>query len=253
MTGCLLPATDAFVGGSGTSDASTTDAGATDGTAFDAPADAPPDARPGFFDDFARADGPTLGNGWIAKKPDVFLLAKGTAFWTGTNATVYRDHVVTRPASEDRADVAVSVIVHLGIGFTHPGYPQIWARLQQSTLAKPDTLDGYVLYVFDKDDTAKFGRQSGTAFVSDFVPDLTIVPPLSAGSTCRLGLEVSGTDPVTITATVEELVGQSFVVRAKATVKDADPARITGAGTVGFGGAEDATGAYTYDDFSRIP
>ncbi len=249
--GCLLPATEDFVGGTPTSDAGPSDAKAD--APSEAAADAGPDARIGFFDDFARADGPAIGNGWIAKKPSVFQLSKETAFWTGTNATVYRDNVVTRPPSEDLADVTVSAVVHLGVGFTTPGYPQIWARLQQATLAKADTLDGYVLYVFNAFDTAKFGRQNGSAFVTDFFPDLTISPPLSAGSTCRLTLEVSGTDPVNVTATVEELVNGKFVVRAKATVKDADPARITSAGTVGFGGAEDPTGSYAYDDFSRVP
>lgn len=249
-TACLLPDLGAFGDarvGDGGLEAAPTDAAAESGPDADAG-----DAGPSFlfFDDFNRADGPSIGNGWIAKRPATFELKGGMVRWLGNDPDSYRDHAVWRPAQEDILDVKAQMTVVWGVGFPTPAYPQIYVRIQGNTASLTDTLDGYLLYVDDDPKTAHVARQRGTVFV-EFLATMTIAPALEPGKPYRFSLSAVGTNPVMLTAAIEgkDSNGQ-WSALFKQTVPDADAKRIQTAGAVGFSAGDGNAGVHLYDDFS---
>lgn len=247
---CLFPSLGPLADGTGP------DAG-VDAAAVDAAVDAqagdalrPDSGSTDFFDDFNRADGPSIGNAWITKKPSSYELSGGAVRWLGGDALSYRDHVVYRPPAEDRRDVKVQMNVFFDASDPSPAYPQIHLRIQGATAAVPDTLDSYLLFVNDDPAVAILARQRGTAYVTALAT-LTISPQLDAGKSYRLSLSAFGANPVNLTASIEarDTNNQWMVVVTKS-VSDADPQRIDTAGAVGFSGGDGAAGVHVYDDFS---
>jgi len=218
----------------------------------DAPSDAPRDASgdaPGgdFVDLFSRADGPSIGNGWIEKNAPTYSLAGGEVVRIET-AESYRDNMVYRPASEDVRDVEIS----LRVRFTAipPGYAQIFVRGAAATIAATDAYDGYLLYVVgSRADQAVLGRQRGSVFVAT-LSSFPLSPPLDASSTYRMTLRASGAQPVALQAKIERRENGAWATIGETAVEDGDATRLEAAGTVGFAGNEAAT--YVYDEFRRV-
>ena len=201
-------------------------------------------AHANITDNFQRANGAALGNGWIEKTPSAFSISNNAV--SKAAGSGYRDNIAYRPAAEDVADVEASVELRLTTG--GPGYPQIHTRVQSGTAAFDDWLDSYVLYVGDSTTSAVLGRQNGNSFVTSLAT-ITISPALNTTDTFRLRLRSTGSSPVTLNAYVERLSGASWTIIGQASVDDSSAQRITGAGSVGFSGYIET--AYAYDNFVR--
>ncbi|MCX8116118.1 MAG: IPT/TIG domain-containing protein, partial [Burkholderiaceae bacterium] len=202
-------------------------------------------AHANLSDDFQRADGAALGNGWIEKTPAAFSIQSGAVAKVAAG-NGYLDNLVYRPAVEDVRDVEASV--ELRLLAASPGYPQIHVRIQSAGAALAGWLDSYILYVDGDNTRAVLGRQRGSAFVAPLAT-ITIAPALNTADTFRLRLRAVGTSPVQLAAFVERLAGGSWQVIGQAAVNDLAPDRITAAGAVGFSGYIET--AYRYDNFVR--
>lgn len=251
----LAVTTNGLSGGQGSDGGSLAEAG---DRAITAPSDADADAAavadasdagtesgaPTFLDSFTRDDGP-IRNGWIEKGAGTFAIVGQRA--SVRSAAGYRDAVVYRPASEDLADVEVSVVVD---ATTFSGtYAQLHARVQRATVEQAGILDSYVLFVSAAPDEVILARTRGTTGPTTFA-DLALSAPLVAGERFRLRLRVTGASPVKVEGFVERvLAGGGGVVLGQATFLDADPMRLDAPGSVGFS-ADTGTG-YFYDDFTR--
>jgi len=198
-----------------------------------------------FLDDFSRSDGEDLGNGWIKKNPEAFVLSGQAAIKQATGAG-YRDNFCYRPASEDVLDVEASVEFRL---FNlPPGYPQLYVRLQSDTAQQANVLDGYVLYIYDSAGIAGLGRQRGSEFVTA-LSEINLYPALNTTDTFRLRLRSVGENPVELAAYVERFDGSGWQIIGQANYLDDSPDRIATGGSVGFGGYVEAN--YVYDNFRR--
>ena len=214
-----------------------------------APADAPGDAPPPvvFEDSFSRAEGPSIGNGWIEKNGGTYSLAGGEVVRIETSES-YRDNMVYRPASEDVRDVEISI--RFRFTATPPEHAQIFVRGAASTIADPDSYDGYLLYIVGgQADRAVLGRQRGSVFVTT-LSSIPLSPPLDAVSAFRMTLSATGGRPVALRAKIEREGGGSWTQIGEAIVNDDAAEQIRSGGTVGFAGNETAT--YVYDDFRRV-
>lgn len=203
-----------------------------------------------FFDDFQRADGP-LGNGWVQKQPNYFALMGGAVQRTNFSQD-YRDQLVTRPASEDLLDVEVTI--EFTIGHLPPGFPQVEARVQRSTLNTANTMDGYLLYINGTSGNglsqAEITTNHGTVLPAPLVT-FPLSPQLALGETYRLRLAVRGTSPVRLDGAVEHVVGTASTTIGSVSTTDTTGAPVTTAGAIGFdAGQPEAAGYYTYDHFT---
>ncbi|MDJ0711368.1 MAG: IPT/TIG domain-containing protein [Woeseiaceae bacterium] len=196
-----------------------------------------------FVDDFERPDSAILGNGWLEKTPGTFDLNTGQA-QKNFIVSDYRDNIVYRPASENALDVEASIEFQLSGG--SPGYPQIFTRVQQDTVALDLTVDGYILYINDSNTIATVGRQRGSAFLTELAL-IDIFPALNTNDTFRLRLRTTGTASVLVEAFVERWTGSDWQVIGQAVIVDGGAARIDTAGAVGFGGYIESS--YNYDNF----
>lgn len=207
---------------------------------------AAPLAHAHFVDDFNRADGASVGNGWIEKNDAAFTLAGGQVA-KQVVGTFYRDNIVYRPAAENVLDVEASLEFTLLTAL--PGYPQVIARLQTNTAANADAFDGYMLYLPDSGTSAIIGRQTGNAFVATLAT-MNFTQALNTTDRYRLRLRVTGTNPVQLSGIVERLAGGVWQTIGQAEIADAAANRIATAGSVGFGGYVES--AYRYDNFARV-
>jgi hypothetical protein len=215
----------------------------------DGPSDlAGPDAAPMFVDAFDGSDATVLPNGWIQKRPNVFGIASQRV--VRQDYTVdYRDNVVWRPAGEDLLDVEASV--EFTPGHLPPGYPQVFVRLQQATLTTPNMLDGYILYIDGGTTSAKITRQVGTT-LPPALATFVVSPGLQLATTYRLRLRATGSAPVLLDCYVEQQNGSTWTVIGHVATMDSAANAFVGAGSVGFSaGQPEATGYYTYDNFTR--
>jgi hypothetical protein len=200
-----------------------------------------------FFDDFSRANGAAIGNGWIEKSAGAFVLNSGTATKQAVSSW-YRDNIVYRPSSEDILDVEASV--ELQFTALPPGYPQLLVRVQSDTVGSANILDGYILYVSDSADMAILGRQNESNFVTA-LSNINISPGLDTTSSYRLRLSAIGTNSVELTASIERYNGAGWDVIGTANYSDTSVDRISTAGSVGFGGYVESS--YRYDNFLMTP
>ena len=201
-------------------------------------------ASGGFFDAFARADGASIGNGWIEKNPAAFQLQGGAAVKQATGLG-YRDNLVYRPSGEDLLDVEASI--EFSVSQSSPGYPQLFTRIQSASAATPNTIDGYILFVNNAANQAILGRQEGASFVSTLAA-LNFAPGLNTTDTFRMRLRALGTSPVQLTAFMERWDGSAWEVLGQVFVNDASGARISTPGSVGFSGYIESL--YSYDNFT---
>lgn len=191
-----------------------------------------------FFDDFARADGAAVGNGWI-EKVDSFSILGGTVRQSGLGS--YRDLMVRRPQSESALDVEISVNV------THTraiGDPALYARMQPGS-ENLGTLVGYSFYAIR--DFVGLDRDEGSKDQYTELASQTLAEPLASPYSYSLSLKVTGTNPVVIVATMKDANGN---VKATLNYTDSSPSRIASPGTVAFGSG-DASDA-RFDDFKRV-
>jgi hypothetical protein len=214
---------------------------------------APPDASTSFFDDFNRADGGTIGNNWLMKYPPAFTLANGSVLRQyPDDGHDFVDNIVYRPVLETALNVEVSIEVKLAAD--PPGYPQVHARVQPSTVGSAGHLDSYFLYVNNAMSVLQVARQHGDSASYVALATLTVSPPLTVGPVYRLRLDVTGTVPVSLTGIVEKSVNGNWMVLQSAAASDTSAQAITTAGTVGFsGGRPESNGLYSFDNFTRTP
>lgn len=243
----LIPASD--VASAGTATVTVFNSGANGGvspTGLVFTVTQPPPTAPGlqFLDDFARPNSSVLGNGWIEKNPVAFVIENGQAR-KQTTYYGYRDNVAYRPNLEALLDTEVATEMRLLN--TAMGYPQIFARLQSSTIAAPDTLDGYMLYFNGTLSQVVLGRQRGNVFVTTLAT-LNLSSPVNTTDTYRMRLRVTGTATVALQAYVERLVAGEWTIIGQATVNDTSAQRIASPGVAGIGGYLENN--FTYDNFS---
>ena len=202
-------------------------------------------ASANLFDDFNRSDSSAIGNGWIEKSTGNFAISNLSVV-KQTVSTGYRDNVVYRPDTEDLLDAEASI--ELRLNTDPPGYPQVFVRLQSTTVDQPDTLDGYILYINDSTTEAILGRQSGNSFV-EALASITISPALNTTDTFRMRLSATGASPVSLSATIERFNGSGWDIIGEAGLTDNSATQITTPGSVGFGGYIE--NSYSYDNFRR--
>ena len=201
-------------------------------------------AQAQFTDDFARANGADLGNGWIEKNPLAFSLAGGSAEKQAVGLS-YVDNIAYRPASEDLLDAEAAVEFQLSGG--QVGYPQVFTRVQSSTAAIPGFLDGYILYLNNNTTTAILGRQTGAFFVTSLA-SINISPALNNTDRYRMRLRSTGAFPVNLAAFIDRWNGSGWDVIGQATAIDSDATAHTTPGSVGFSGYIEA--GYSFDNVS---
>ncbi|MDB4937213.1 MAG: hypothetical protein JWP87_4185 [Labilithrix sp.] len=236
---------DAEPGGEDAAQPVDSGASAADAEIFDAAVNAP-----FFADDFARANGTAVGNGWIEKNDEAFELSQQTALKRGSTVR-YRDNLVYR-ADTQPADVEVSVVFSLlPPQTTPPGSPQVHARIQPATVGTANTLDSYRVYVSEDSTTAAtIARQRGSAYsvrLTEFTfPSAPLVPP----GVFRLRLRVQGTNPVAIAAWMERKNGSGgFDIVGQAAIVDGSSSHLTLPGFVGFSGDTSSDRRYAYSRF----
>ena len=198
-----------------------------------------------FADDFARADSDALGNGWIEKLTTPWFLQGGRAVKQAVGSG-YQDNIVYRPAGEDVLNVEASAVLRFTAA--NPGYPQIFTRVQSSTVAGGGFLDGYILYIDGVTNRAVLGRQLAYANLSEFAT-FTLSPAVNTTDTFRLRMSTTGTSPVQLQGFVERLGASGWTTIGSASVTDSSADRLQTAGSVGFGGYTE--GGYSFDDFTR--
>jgi hypothetical protein len=198
-----------------------------------------------FNDNFDRANGATIGNGWIEKNPAAFSLANNTVTKAST-ASSFIENFVYRPTTENILNVEASIAVRFVT--LPPQYPQVFVRGQTNTIATAGTFNGYLLFINNNNTSAFLDRiENGNFFV---LSQFNLISPLNTTDAFRLRLRATGTNPVVLTAYVERLNGTTWEVIGQANVNDTAATRFSTAGTVGFSGHTEG-GVYTYDNFFR--
>lgn len=198
------------------------------------------DATPlqSFHDDFARPDLGDLGNGWTEKNPDAFRISAGAAVKAKTTKN-YRDNIVYRPASEDRAEVEVSATFTVDDSFA---FPQVFVRAQRATITTTDGYDAYIFFVADVT-SATLARQRG-ATDEVFLTSVKWSSAVANGDRLKLTLKVSG--QALLEAKVQRLEDGGVTALGSGSFADGDPARIEGTGATGFAASFDTL---MVDDF----
>ena len=202
-----------------------------------------------WIDDFNRPDSVPIGNGWIMKQPAAFRLVNSRAENRNVN-TSYRDNVVYRPATEDVLDVTVSLEFRVT---QPPGYPQVMARIQQSTVSTPNGLDCYLFFIANAPNSAMIARQRGTAYLTTLAT-IPLSPPVDTSHDYRLRMTVTGTGSVNITGEVEvyDTDKKMWMMIGNQPITDTSVERIDTAGSVGFS-TSNGEQLYSYDNFTRTP
>jgi hypothetical protein len=217
-------------------------------------ADDTSDAMSAFVDPFDRTDSTALGNSWEEKTPGTYAIVSGHVVRTDFSLD-YRNDIAVRPVAEDLRDVEVSI--EFTVSHLPPGFPQVEARIQRTSLSTLNTLDGYLLYIEGTTGnglgTAALTRQHGTTLPA---PLMTFVlnPELALGETYRLRLAVRGASPVVLDGFVELKAGTNWTVIGSVSTTDSAINAVVTTGALGFAtGQPEATGYYTYDEFSYRP
>ena len=198
-----------------------------------------------FTDDFTRANSAVLGNGWIEKSANAFAINANAAQKLAVTSS-YRDNIVYRPASEDVRDAEVSVEFRLTS--LPVGYPQLFTRIQSSSAAVANFLEGYILFMNDSPTQVILGRQLGSSFETT-LSTLTLATPLNTTDLYRMRLSATGSDPVQLAAYIERSDAGSWQILGQTTIMDSSPERISQPGSTGFGGYIE--GNYSFDNFQR--
>ncbi len=208
---------------------------------------APVSGTVSFDDSFNRANAAAIGNGWIEKTPSSFTIESNVVrkfFGSGD----YRDNLAYRPAAEDGLDA--EALLEFRLNWTPVGYPQVLARIQQSTAGIADGFDGYLLFMDDSATQAVIARQRIADSFYTPLAGFTLSQALTAGGTYRMRLSTVGTGSVSLQGSIERLSGGVWQVIGQVSVVDSSAQRIATAGAVGFGGHADDS--YSYDNFRRV-
>jgi len=204
--------------------------------------DSTPGGGGGFSDDFGRANGAAIGNGWVERDASAFSLSAGRVVKNATPGSS-GDVLVYRPASENLGDSEASI--EMGLNSSSVGYPQVFTRLQTGNIGS--TIVRYVLYVDGVTSRAVLARQNGASLTT--LGTLSLSPGLNTTDTFRLRLRTTGTSPVAVAAFVERSVSGSWQVIGQASANDSSASRIAASGSAGFGGFTETS--YWFDNFNR--
>jgi len=208
-----------------------------DSTSSDPPA--------GFLDDFDRASGANIGNGWLEEMPAAFSLGNGIVVKNASPNT-NRDSLVYRPAAENALDGEATIEMRLRN--TAVGYPQVFVRLQTTGLGVNNAMVRYVLYIDGQVRRAVIARQAaGNNYA--ILATLNLSVAMNTTDSYRLCLRATGTDPVALEGRVERFTGGGWQPIGQANLADASASRVRTAGSAGFGGF--AESSYTFDNFRR--
>ncbi|EYF03346.1 hypothetical protein [Chondromyces apiculatus] len=197
-----------------------------------------------FVDDFERADGDALGNGWTEKNSEAFRITGGTVIKDATMMSVFRNNLASRPASEDQRDVEVSIEFRPTTDAFQ--YPQLFLRGQRLSLDTSNNFHAYVLYVGYQMTGAMLGYQDGEGDVQD-IASLAGTYDFESGAVYRLTLSAVGEVPQ-LTASVERRNGNDWVMIDSVSGMDPRALPLTGPGAIGF--SAHIGGGCVYDNFS---
>ena len=195
---------------------------------------------------FGRGDNAALGNGWTEKSPQSFSIVD-EAIAKQSVGSGYRENIAYRPASEAMQNGETSI--EFEVTSAQPGYPQIFTRVQPSTVGLFEVVDGYILYLDNSLDFAVLGRNNGANFVTS-LSTITFTEAIQVGERYRMRLSATGTNSVTVQASFERLTANGVVSIGSTSAVDASGQRITNPGVAGIGGYVEAT--YQYDNFRAI-
>jgi hypothetical protein len=199
-----------------------------------------------FADDFDRADNEVLGNGWIEKTPNAFRIGGNRV--TRTENGDWTTNQVSRPASEDRADIEVSIEFTL-LDVTQPDWPQVYVR------GEPSTFAGYYIWLeggpATYTTTIDIARKGpGEAWWTGL--DSDTAPIATPGERYRLGISARGVNPVVVDGYYERWNGTAWDSVVTLHGEDSSPEAMA-TGTWGFDGhTGTTTGPYVYDNFTAF-
>jgi len=214
------------------------------------------------YDGFSRANG-SIGNNWEEKSPTVDVWTIGTyAVTAPAGVLTYHDKMVTRPLTEDRRDVEVSMEFTRRATSTEGNFAQLHARAQRDTLTNENTLESYIFFVDDFfDEEGGVGPGQAIIAVQEpvqgqvecYIIAIPFTRALVVNNRYRMRFTVSGAGSVTLIGSIDELdasgdwtpfvTGQTthtvgmetdLFCAGTTTVPAPVPAPIDNAGAVGF-------------------
>lgn len=200
----------------------------------------------GFYDNFNRADGAAVGNGWLEKTAAAFTISGNGVGKPATGAD-YRDNIVYRPAAEDMLNVEAAI--ELRLLNSAVGYPQVLTRIQPGSAGSIGQLDAYLLFLPNTNTQAVIARNRGNEFTT-WLTSFNLSTPINTSDRYRLRLRAQGTATVMLSGYVERWTGSGWQIIGQGSASDSSAVRIATAGSVGFGGHTEST--YRYDNFSRL-
>jgi hypothetical protein len=204
-------------------------------------------SMPTFFDSFQRPANTEIGNGWIEKTPNVFSITDNKV--TRTLDGDWTTNQVSRPPSEDLADVEVSIEFTL-LDVSQPDWPQVFVR------GEPSTFAGYYIWLEAGPSTYETPidiARKGSAESWWTALDQKMAPVAVAGERYRLRIAARGANPVVVDGDYERWNGSAWDAVVTLHGEDSSPEAITGAGTWGFDGhTGTTTGPYVYDNFTAF-
>ncbi len=165
------------------------------------------------FDGFNRANNATIGNGWTEKYGPAFRIEGNRVLAAGdTYPYNFRDNIVYRSATtEDRLNSESSIEF---IRTPNSNFPQLHARVQRGTLANPNTLNSYILYVDDylsPEALVIAVQPDNTSLNECYLLIINFTQPLVNGDRYRLRFIVQGTSPVQLTGLIERFDGSRWI------------------------------------------
>lgn len=179
-----------------------------------------------FTDNFDRANSTAAGNGWV-EKTDHFSIAENKLVNVSSTDDGYFNIAAWTPLSA--ADVQVSYDVTFPTDSTIDADPNIIVRAPASSVTDYDTYDGYIFYFYR--DYVEIAREDiGPSNVT--LDGKDIVPPLSANTTYHATFQVTGTNPVILTASIKDAQGATITTLS---ATDSSAKAFTAAGRVGIG------------------
>lgn len=204
-----------------------------------------------FSDDFNRADGDVLGNGWIEKVAGAFELINGEVYKNATSTDDWQN-LVHRPASEDSLDVEAAVEFRW-IGDSYPGYPEVYVRVLADTIESQNygELDGYFLHLNDSaTGGATLARQTSTEGY-DPLTTVSLTEVLTQDTRYRMRLSAEGTTAVELNVVIErwDTTSNAWIELGNQNYTDTASNRIDTAGSVGFSGYIEGD-RYVFDNFT---
>lgn len=199
-----------------------------------------------FFDDFARADGAAIGNGWVEDNPPLFSLLDGEVVIDDPSMSSYENNLVYRPLAEAIADVELAAVVRFDTD-SGAGIPQIFGRVQSDVRSRSG-VSAYLCFYSSSGNLVM--RRNNVAVETDLAASGDPIP-YTPSEEYRLRLRIEGADPVELSCAFEVLMGENWSSLEMIAHDDDEPDALVQAGSVGFS-THVGPQPYRYDDFYAV-